>query len=491
MRKALLLSSLLVFAGCTHVEYRGSELESAEDGAVVMRFLRNVYPNGIRPQWGVAVERQDSQGKWSAGEYRLHDTGTTPSLSTVFIASLPAGTYRFVGQCKETLLCNERYKPSATFTVNPAQLTDLGVMVRSEVNGRFADTTGSPPEPRVTARLIPSLAPGLKPLLKLPVLTWDSPSERETRIALAQDAARRSVGVYSVRALADGSIVYGSINGVVYHWTPGQEPQPHDIGLRVSVESVLVTPGGRWLAGGEMGVLQESLDQGRTWHEVNGNLPFGVVTSLVSWRNQVIATVMENRHVAIYRATEGDSNWTLLARHKEDVSLMDPMLMKAMSVLADDHLITTVPGHKLATLDLASGASTLRDLPSSVGALAIAPDGTLRAPCPSGVSGDICESRDEGRSWRALAHLSRDNLNALFLDAKRGVAVDGPMFAQAYLTYTDDGGVTWNRSQPLDLHLNQLFYDHAGNKVYLFSQMGEFWESADDGRHWKRLSKGI
>jgi len=478
----LLLSSLLVLSGCVHTETRSRDLESPEDGALVMRYLLNAYPNAIRQQGEMLVEAVGQQNRSIPTQYRLTDTREATTLSTLVLATLPAGTYRLVGACTENLLCADRYKFNMTFTIRPGQLTDLGVVVSSRTNG---DSYGSPVEPEVTSAVVQKLAPALKPLLQTPILTWNQASS-DTESQRFERAKRESVGVYSMQALDQGAFLYGSINGVVYRWTPGQAPVGHDIGRRVSVESVLATPSGRWLAGGELGVLRESADQGATWHSVSGNLPFGVITSLGSWQGKVIATLTEDRFVSLYSASEGDSKWTLLARHAQDVSIWDPMLMPAKSTVIGDQLVTTVPGHKLATLDLRNGKSEIRDLPHHAGTFSVVADGVLRSKCDKGV----CESRDLGKTWQSAKPSPLFPAPA-FRDANHGVAINGELFAETFIAYTNDGGATWINAMPINPHVNQLFYNRQGNRVYAASQTGEFWESVDDGRHWKQLSKGL
>lgn len=497
MRLKLLLSLLILLSGCAQVELRDAHIENASDGAVVIRVIPNMASaSQFFKNWqSITIERIPHHDGESKTQYAITPTLKATSRTAIYAGSLPPGTYRFVQFAAQQCgyMCVSSWvdvgQNFSRFEIQSGRLTDLGELVQVGLGEKVLFVHNTKPDPKMTAEIVQEALPGLNPLLSVPSLSWSTESVPVKMGKLFELTKAISYGFVSVKDTSHGSFVYGSSNGVVYSWLPGQAPVPHDIGSRVSVESILVTPTGRWMAGGELGVLQQSDDEGQHWSSMRGNLPFGVVVDLNHWHNNVIATSLRDNQIYVYSATEGNDSWRLLARYDMDVSLLwDIPGVRPQSFLVGDRLITTVPGRKVAVMDLNSGESEVRDLPGAMQMFSVSQDQVLRCRCAAIMAVNPYESHDFGKTWQDSTN-SRFMLMPTFRDDKNGVAFKGGFFAPSRMTYTADGGNTWVETTETPIFFNQLFYSRDGKSAYAGSPDGAFWTSTDDGHHWQPVKR--
>lgn len=490
MRLTWLLTVVLVLAGCAPVAVYDVKIENPNDGAVLLRTVSSM-PILMMGGYGKAIGIESvvtTPGERSR-YYMLLPTSDATTRSTVYASTLPPGIYRFTGfqrsKCNPVCVLDEMPPGRLSFfEVRSGQLTDLGEIIEVLRGDDLLFIPSKQANRDITADVVPQLVPGLLPLLSKPTVSWSAGTFAPEVDTQFEQAKKESYGVTSVRATADGRFIYGSANGVVYSWRPGQHPLPHDIGSRVSVEALLVTATGSWLAGGELGVLKQSDDQGKTWRSIRGNLPFGLVTDLISWNGKVIATAMRAGEVFIYAAEQGSDQWTPLARYPSVVSLLsDGAYLRAHSVLLGDTLITSIPARQFARLDLRSGQSRIGELPGTVHAFTVAPDGVLNCRCWD-LAMNPYESHDQGQTW-AYASASRGMTIPVWRDSKNAIGFTGGPFGPNVLNYTTDGGKTWGETSGPTPVFTELFYSPDGKTAYAAAPEGVFWRSTDNGRNWQ------
>lgn len=496
MKIKLLLLFLLILNGCTQVQYRSARIENSTDGAMVLRVIPNIAgASQFFGNWqSITLERIPLDGGERPTQYVITPRLEATSRTAIYAGALPPGTYRFVQfsaqQCIYTCVSSWVDVPSSfsRFEVQSGRLTDLGELIQAWQGKKVIFSHSIKPDHARAEEVVKGVLPDLKQLLSQPLLSWNSESVPEYMESLFELSKGVSYGVVSVKNTNQGSFIYGSSNGVVYSWMPGQAPVPHDIDRRASIESILVTPSGNWLAGGELGVLQQSDDDGRHWRSIRGNLPFGVVVDLHYWHDKVIATSLRGNQVYVHSSAEGDNEWELLAHYETDISqLWDIPDVRPQSFLIDDQLITTVPGRKVAVMDLNSGVSDIRDLPGAMQMFSVSRDKVLRCRCAAVVVNPY-ESHDFGKTWRDSTS-PRIMQMPIFRDEKNGVAFNDGFFAPSRMTYTSDGGNTWVETTKTPMFFKQLFYSRDGRSVYAGTPNGDFWISTDDGRHWRPVTK--
>lgn len=490
---------LLSISGCVTTPHTSVPVtQQANEGAVIVRFLPNTQSaSQFMKNWENIVVEQDSGKAGEPGQqYALKPDLTAASRSAVYVGALPPGRYRFVqfsSQSCGALCISERVTVNARFSrfeIRPQQLTDLGVIIQTpgmqgrEVLLAHVDADDKP----LVDELVRDLAPALAPMLDKPKLGWRADSVPAQMPLLVRYAKAASHGFVQPKEAAPGFFIFGTADGVVGGWNAAQKTNTRfDLGTHRSVEAVLVTQGGAWLAGGEFSLLVQSDDQGRSWHSIRGNLPLGLVTDIHEWHGEILVTMLRGDDVRVFAAETGSGKWRMLGQYKMDVNFFfDIPGVRPRSLLMEDQLVTLVPARKVAVLDLAMETAEQRDLPGAVQQLSASEDKVLRCKCSGGIAVNPWESRDMGKTWQPAA-LSRYIQQPAFRDRLHGVAFEGAVFSSAKLVRTADGGKTWIPSTDIAYPISSLFYRRDQAAVYAASPYGAVWESRNDGSSWRRI----
>lgn len=490
---------LLAISGCVTTPQTSVPVpQQADEGAVVVRLLPNTQSaSQFMKNWENIVVEQDSGKTGEPGkQYALKPDLTATSRSAVYVGALPPGRYRFVrfssqscgAACiSESITVNDTF---SRFDIRPQQLTDLGVIIQTPgmQNRRFMLAHVESDDKQLVDELVRDLAPALAPMLDKPRLGWRADSVPAQMPLLARHAKAASHGFVQPQEAAPGFFIFGTADGVVGGWNASQRTTTQfDLGTHRSIDTVLVTKNGAWLAGGEFSLLAQSDDQGRTWHSIRGNLPLGLVTDIHEWHGEIIVTMLRGNDVRVFAAETDSARWRMLGQYKMDVNFFfDIPGVRPRSLLMEDQLVTLVPARKLAVLDLAMETAEQRDLPGAVQQLSASEDKVLRCKCSGGIAVNPWESRDMGKTWQPAA-LSRYIQQPAFRDRLHGVAFESAVFSSAKLVRTVDGGKTWISSTDIAYPISSLFYRRDQAAVYAASPYGAVWESTNDGVSWRRL----
>jgi len=488
-RLSTLLAVTLLFGS-------GAASGQQNEGAVIVRVLPNVsqVSDLIRNWQSLSVARVPGAAGEKEATFSIPANEDVTSHSVVYVRMLPPGRYRIAqlstidfeaagGVAWASVTIEREF---GLFEVRKDQLTDLGVIVQADAPGRGKvhlahDTAAEHPE---TAEIVKELAPQAGALLANPVLTWLPDTVPAWMPEAMRSVAWSSYGVSSPSALRNGALFYGSVNGVVYVARHGETLRRFDVGVRSSIDAVLVTEAGDIIAGGEIGVLRISPDSGRTWRSIRGNLPFGAVTDLSEWRGKIIATTLRGDDVFVHAAAEGSAEWAQLARYRMKFHWFTGIRgVRPQSFVRDDKVITFLPSQRVAVYDLVSGQSADRRTPGGMQATSVSADGVLRCICAPAIMINAYESRDLGQTW-TRSSFGRAMHLPVFRDAKHGVAFREKPDSAATMVYTEDGGATWLESITLPYAPDRLFYGRDGETAYAAFASGEFLLSTDDGRRW-------
>ncbi|MGH1448069.1 MAG: hypothetical protein ACRBBM_01405 [Pseudomonadaceae bacterium] len=499
LQKLIIGTILLLLVGCSTTQHRSASIVNANDGALVVRILPNTLGSGqFRKHWeSLTVERLPDDINSTASQYSLEPIVEASSSSVIYAGSLPSGRYRFLkfpahqclGMCETGWV--EVSSGFSRFDIKSGHLTNLGVIVQSpsSTDGKKMMLAHGPlAGDTLSDEIVREFAPGLTTLLGRPSLSWQSESVSKQMELAFEYSKLTSFSFFSPREVSDGSFIYGSANGIVYRMTPGQKPIAHDVGERKSIEAILASSSGSWYAGGELGLLMMSDDEGKSWRSIRGNLPLGVVVDLHEWQGTIIATIVRGARIYIYASPLGADNWTALAEYQTVVGYSDPTGVRPRSFLMDDMLITGVPGRNVASLDLNTNAFEIYPLPGSLQMLSVSEDGVLRCRCIATMAVNPYESRDFGKTWKESSE-SRFLLMPTFRDRMNGVAFQSAILSAATMAYTNDGGVSWIQTTEMPVAPNEIFYSKDKTAAYLASIYGELWISKDDGRSWQKVPR--
>jgi hypothetical protein len=498
-RYILLCLAFLLISGCaTMPETRLPVPNNASEGAVLVRFLPNTESaSTFMKNWQSVVVQQESTAADQPGPtFAMKPDLSGTSRSATYMAALPPGRYRFVEfssySCglvciSERIRVNEKF---SRFEVRPQQLTDLGVIIQTpdtrERSVLLAHVASD--DNQLVDEMIREMAPALVPMLDKPKAGWSADTVPEQMPLLAEFSKRVSHGFVQPREAAPGQFIFGTANGALGIWAAGERAEGQfDLGVHRSVETVLVTSGGAWLAGGELSLLMQSDDQGKHWRSMRGNLPLALVLDLHEWKGNILATLVRGTQVEVYSATSGTSEWRRLGQYRTEFNLFwDIPGVYPRSLLIDDHLLVAVPSRQLAALNLITGVSELRDLPGGMAVLSASDDKILRCKCIRGIIVNPWESADMGKTWTPST-VPRFIQEPAFRDRMHGVAYEGGVISSGKLVRTEDGGKTWTPSIDIAFPISRLFYQRDRSAVYAATPYGSVWQSKDDGQTWGRV----
>ena len=492
--------SLVSCASTPTAQPRGPALEAAGDGALILRLLPNSDGTNLYlKQWGaLRVARVEAGG--TTVDYTLQPVMDAAARSALYVASLPPGQYRLAQVpghlcgyicTPSTITPNERF---AGFQIIPGRLTDLGTLVQGQMatgSRSVLMAIESAPRRTTTPELLREFASGLQVLLQQPSVAWDMNSSAAALALISEVVLRSSRGFTAPSETAEpGRFIHGSANGAVVSVVPGGARKTHDIGERVGVETVLVASDGSWYAGGEYGLLKQSTDQGATWKDLRGNLPFGLVVHLIEDQGRVLAAVLRGQRLQVLSAAVGDAQWQPLFSTELNVSrFWDAVNVRPALYLDGPRIVASVPGQQMAVFDKASAQLSLRALPGSIQYFSVGKDGVYRCRCGS-MKVDPYESRDQGRTWQA-ADTSRYFMLPVFRDAKFAVRLQSAFAGPTRMASTRNGGATWTEGTPEVPHdLAWFTYSRDGRSIWGTTLAGGFWVSRDEGQTW-REAKGL
>jgi photosystem II stability/assembly factor-like uncharacterized protein len=492
MNKIIIIFAFVFLAGCETVQHRPTKIENPNDGAVILRFLPNqTSATQFFKNWqSVTVEKIPSNTKEKSIKYFLTPRLDGASRTATYAGALPPGNYKFLNFSSQSCgaICI-----SSSLTVNPkfsqfeiksATLTDLGVIVSTAVENNSSilahDFSSNHPE---TSEIVKETIPEFSALINTPFLSWSKNTVPEQMPNLYEYSRKTSFGFSSPQETDNGSFIYGSANGIVYNWTPGQKRKAFDVGVRSSIESLAALKNGNWIAGGELGVLKISKDKGKTWSSIRNNLPFGVVVDLHEWNGKIIATILRENNVYVFATEATTINWSEVAHYQMELSTFwDIAGVRPQSFL------TTLPGRKIASYDLSNNEKLTYPLPGAIQMFSISADGILRCRCQSGIMVNPYESSDLGKTWKESTS-SRFMLMPAFRDQLHGVSFKGGFFSPSKMAYTEDGGKTWVETTEAPVYFNNLFYSKDGKSAYAASAFGDFWVTRNDGKSWESLPR--
>ncbi len=515
MKYKLILTSLILsfLSGCTSIENRPTDIQSPDDGLMVVSVLENSPRKSSLEYWSNAsltavnvTKKGEPETEFIANEIRT-DAATR---TTLYAMSLPEGEYKVTSFSTDYCGVNDGFVMSChhgfyrtgedftgKFKIKAGQLTDLGLIINTnDPLHTFDRTSYDLSQPALSSlKLINRFLPEYEELTNSTSLGW-LPNKNPKSMSTAFNYAKaNSQGFVSPTELNDGSLLYGSANGMLFKWHPKSQPVGIDVGERKSIESLLVTSTNQWLVGGELGLLKITNDQGKSWQSVSGNLPFGITISLLEWNGKVISTILKGSKVYIHTTTIGDSHWEELAVYTiGDMHFFNGgTLQLPQTFLMDDQLATALPQDQFALLNLRTKTKEIHKLPGIMLNVFHLEDGRVFCKCKGAILPSTYVSEDKGKTWKnsTFPILSPDK--PVFKDGLNGLSLKYEILGGGYITSTNNGGKTWEKTAHILPRLfHKMFYSKDKKMLYAvpmaFPLGGPLWISEDHGKTWRNLT---
>ncbi len=508
-----LFGALLIAASSVHAKAPPQDVLAPGDGAVLVTVSVN-YPNAGNANAfanlipALEVER--------LGGDKPEVMALQPALAGLQVArsyggSLPPGRYRVATICPS---CGDLSEPKAgedlpEFTVLAGKTSYLGtVMVsvqgvgdkNSPLEAHWA--WNAEPDARIGQRLLQALYPSLAQATTLTLDGWQGTPEQVLAAAERRlEIKRGSAGLLEPGAHGANGFHFGANNGVIKRWSQADGVQLIDTGSPFLIRSVVEGEPGQLLAGGEAGTVLYSADDGLSWTDVSGDLPYGLVLQLKSAGGKdVLLSLLHGENVSLYRGRLGESRWDRLAEHVLEFKFWTGL----RGIYPDMHVVgrgvaLTLPSKKALYLDLDSGESHEIDMPGSAGAFSFTADGVMRCSCARSIAVNPWESRDLGRTWTPSS-LDRFMRLPVFRSPTEAFTYKGPWLnpKSARIFTTTDGGRRMEQSPhlpPIGAWVASQAYSADGSVMLLTgsAEVDKEWvetvfTSVDQGTTWQPWS---
>ena len=458
------LGALLLFALNAHAKKPGQDTLLPGQGAVLLTVSVD-YPNaGNANAFGHLIPALELE-RVDGGEPRK--VQLQPALAGLQVGrgyggAMAPGRYRVASLCGS---CGDWLEPQAgedlpEFTVVAGQTSFLGTVMVSAVRTaekkkpwKLRWAWNAQPDAHIGARLLQGLYPGLAGATTLSLDGWQGTPEAAAKAAEIRLAIKTgTAGLVEPSPHGASGFHFGANNGVIKRWTPGAGLQLIDTGSPFHLRSVVAGSQGQLMAGGEAGTLLYSADDGRTWTDVAGELPYGLVVQVKSvGDDEVVFTLLHGETVSLYRGRLGENRWERLAEQALEFKFWTglPGMYPDLHVRGRS-LALTLPSKKAMYLDLDSGERHGFDLPGSVQAFSFSADGVMRCRCARSIAVNPWESRDLGRTWTASS-LDRFMLLPVFRNESVGYTYKGAWLdpKSPRIFTTQDGARTMTKSAHL------------------------------------------
>lgn len=486
LRLAALAGMAGSLAGCVTIPSQSAIRPTGTDGAVFFKITSNYALDfWQRPTAYAVVRRVPDATSPDHSCYFLRSNSRALSGGTFVAGALPTGTYEFpnLGAPDSTIAvgCDGHGPEALRFTIASGRITYLGNWVESKTWNRqqnsmvIVDDT----ERARLALTVPNAFPDLAPLLAKPTLGFVTPSSQRTQAASLKAALRGGFGATSPTLAAGNTWIYGTRTGGVRYWREEMGTAiALDTGYRVSIEATTELADHSWLVGGEQSTLLHSSDKGATWSLVDADLPYGVIIGLTSWQGDVIATMVDNADVAIYRSDASMRAWKRVATFKSEFAWFTGVPnIRPMAATSGHSVVVSLPSRRVGIYDMATGEAVARDLPGAIQLFGVSGDGSLHCKCAPVIVMNPYESHDLGKTWTS-SKFSRYSTLPAMKDSKTGL-----VWTKDGIDRTRDGGATWSHAaQPTD-HWVSLFYSPDSTRAFA-ADGATMWMSRDDGATW-------
>jgi photosystem II stability/assembly factor-like uncharacterized protein len=505
---AATLGASALFAGCATAPSTSVSRETAlqgNEGVVVMRLVNL----GSVP---LNVMRVMPEG--SSDALRLDGVQFGQMQSITLIGRLPAGRYQpteLWGSNGAVTRTAPLTKLTGKFEVQAGRVTDLGTMSFTPYDAVMPDTKATPGEVSGSmgnslgflAPIDPTPVP-VKPLLatRFPQLArslkdeaplgWVASSAPAQRAELMNVARHTSSPVSSPVSLPDGRMLGGGALGTVgAHATNGSPPRIFSIGAVQHIQAVAVLKDGRWLAGGEEGLVAVSEDKGLMWQRLPGLGVHEVVIHLSQAPDGTLHLVtMHDGGSTVYASAARPVAWKevrRIAAERDFVRLMSGVIFRDDAATTNERLVIHTRPETITTLDYRTGQWESHKTPRAFNhGLRATPDGFVVG---IHMNGWIYGSLDYGKSWNRLESWVNMSMPT-FIDRNRGfmVAADVSMTGFVYkLRRTEDGGKTWTTGEASGggWGWSQPFWSDAKGTTLYTARYGRIESSTDLGRTWQ------
>jgi hypothetical protein len=529
---------LSLVTGCAAPARPGGKLND-DEGLLVFQVINNSDQKNVYRNTTITSHVE----MWSFDKnelFTLHMVRVGMSSTDVYLGHMPPGKYRldqfvttdeFVvpgysrSMNKTVLPIGKNF--SHAFEIKPKHLTNLGTVVvwpRDNKHQSVSFTVGHIPSETLLNELVTKIRPAAAQVVFTnPVLGWSN-SLPLTHGIIAMAAKATPAHFNHPIVTRAGELVGGAKLGQVLVRSPNGNWNRLDTGFPWEILSVVETPSGELLVGGEQGLLLVSQGKRSVWRRITDLHLKGPITSLGFRENTYYAVAFSPwlRHSLGFAYSKGLrlDNWQ--ASTVSDLSVHEAGLLTRTTLFTSKKIRLAVPPLLVLDYDSKSQAWTKNQAmensrllgsnvrifsPSRDPWLSInlheREDGVLYGPGfsdlawvdkegrPEYLPQQIILSKDSGATWESRNTLPRKQrmLDVWFRDTKVAYAIttsSGHSDSGFHLSSSTDEGNTWAEIGSLPIRADRILGLNGDRVLVILNRHGEVYTSMNRGVTWAR-----
>ena len=504
-----LLSFVLMLSGCAVTpEFRAKSEPQAvtfapKQGIVMVKLSSNRNIGTFFGKWQKVIVKNVQ----SEDTFDLVDRSPPHALHSLYVGSLPAGTYqleKFDSQAHGAISIYSSAELGANqgrFSVAEGKVTDLGSMVY--IRNNFPNNSSKyrlayANIPFETESNLKSLDDKVAAAGKAGLLTWEPPTGEEKRTPLNKQDADYSVFLNDPHLAQDGAMLFGEAFGLIGRREPSGSWSWLDTGIMNTIISLHIANNGTIFAGSEQSLLMAKAPQSASWKQIPFPLKDATIRFIGEHPQLGYLVVAQDRRDIVTLTCKDLSNpiWSELKKVPVELFMNPLMDTQFNAFLAKDKLIIVTISPQF-TLNI---AFHVLDIPSRIWSVtpidlyglgyAAMADGSVYAMAGPNISQNFYVSKNYGASWE-----KRESPNwmgqPVFRDTDNGFALrveNIPLFDSEKLTNsfwkTNNSGKSWelvgdapNLSAKLILLTNK-------DEMLLVTYNGKIFFSNNNGASW-------
>jgi len=493
--------------------------------AVTPEYRATFEPQAVTlaPKQGVVMVKVSSNrnigtffGKWqkiivknvqTEDTYDLIDRSPTHALHSLYVGSLPVGTYqleKFDSQAHGAISIYSSAELGAKqgrFSVAEGKVTDLGSIVY--IRNNYPNNSGKyrlafANIPFETENSLKSLEEKVAAAGKAGLLTWEPPTGEEKRTPLNKRDADFSVFLTDPHLTQDGAMLFGEAFGLIGRRESSGRWSWLDTGILNTIISLHIAQNGTIFAGSEQSLLMAKAPQSASWKQIPFPLKDATIRFIGEHPQLGYIVVAQDRRdiVTLTCKVLTNPSWSELYKVPVELFLSPLMDTQFDAFMAKDKLIivTRSPQFTLKiafhVLDIPTRAWS--EIPIDLYGLSYAAmdDGSVYAMAGPNISQNFYVSKNYGATWE-----KRESPNwmgpPVFRDTENGFALrveSIPLFDSEKLTNsfwkTNNGGRSWEMVGDAPNLSAKLILLPKENEILLVTYNGKIFFSNNNGANW-------
>lgn len=508
-----IIAVALLLSGCAvSSEFRAKSEPAAvgfeeQKGVLMIKGGSNRNIGTFFGKWQMLTVRNIDSDK----TYSISDRSTPSALHSLFVGSLPPGTYQLERFNSESHGYISLYSSAdagvrfGRFRIESGRVTDLGSILY--IRPYYPINTSAYrlmfiAVPEESKKSIELLAPMVAQSANQGTLGWLPLSDKEQRPILVPAREKISLFLNSPQMTPDGVMLFGEALGQIARRDKHGVWDVIHTGTINTITALLADTDGTILAGTEQSLLLVKRPNDTIWKTLSLPLKSANIRFVGKHPKLGYVVVAQDQRNIVALTTQdlAAPNWVELKRIPVELYLNSMQDTRFHAFLVKDSLIisTFTPAFtvksELHAFDINKNEWEVNNIDFMTGGpdvFSTMPDGAIYVMGGPNISQTFYVSRDNGKTWEKRASPNWSG-PAAFRGNQQGFTIrieNIPLFDAEKLTNsiwkTDDGGRTWSNAGSVPNQSEKIIILQRDDEMLMSTRNGQLFFSNDNGKTWR------